>query len=172
MISNSHTKTCEISMAGTGMWENIGACLLFTFTFHENGGGVKFINFLQSLMVSLYWNCCWILPKDDSAKVTRSRRPCNVCLSFMRLRVTVKIVVTMKIVGFLMVVYIYIYMMESAGLIFLTKDIYDLELHNPANMPWTSILCLVKTPKTVQKGTNGQLIRLESKGLREIYFKE
>ena len=33
-------------MAGTGLWENIGA-FLFRIAVLQNGGGVKFVNFLQ-----------------------------------------------------------------------------------------------------------------------------
>ena len=43
------------------------------------------------------------------------------------------------------------YMMESVGLIFLTKDVYHPRSYNPANLPGPSILCFVKTPKQCKK---------------------
>ena len=139
-------KTCEISMAGTGMWENIGACFFCSeLQSYKMAVVSNSSNFCKSLMVSLYWNCCWNIAQRWLFKSSMAIKALQ-CLIIFHATSSYYENSGISHGGLLP-----IYTMEWVGSILLTKDVYHPRSYSPANIPGPSIFCFVKTRK-VEKG--------------------
>ena len=129
------------------MWENIGACFCSELQSWKMVLVSNSPTFNKSLMVCLYWNCCWNITQRWFFKSSMAIKA-SQCLPIFNLTKSCYENRGISHAGLLPM-----YMLESVDLIFLTDDVFHPRSHNPANMPGPSILCLwwpqnsVKGPK-------------------------